>query len=79
MEKYNITDKEKEAIIKLIDYADWDSDDWERLYEDDTVTINEGRNGKSYAWFQTESQNLIIDIETLEIFTDEEIIEDLLC
>ena len=54
--KKRITEKEKEAMVKLLDIAGIESD-IENLQRDDSLTINTARNGRDAAWLLTESQS----------------------
>jgi len=61
--------------LKALELADIEATD-ERIthYEDcDYLTINTGRNGRDYAWYADESHNIAVDIETLEVLTNQEI------
>lgn len=43
------------------------------------LTINTGRDGKTYAWYVDDNENVICDIETLSLCDDDAKIDALLC
>lgn len=43
------------------------------------LTIKKGRDGRTYAWYVDEFDNVICDVDTLELCDDKERIEALLC
>lgn len=45
----------------------------------DLLTINEGRDGNTYAWYMDENNSVIVNVDTMEISDDEELIENLFC
>lgn len=42
---------------------------------DDTLTVNEGRNGRTYVWYFDGVHNIAADAENGKFITDEEIEE----
>ena len=45
----------------------------------DYISINEGRDGGTYAWYVDEFNSVICDVDTLELCDDVATIEALLC
>lgn len=43
------------------------------------ISIKEGCDGGTYAWYVDEFNSVICDVDTLELCDDAEIIEELLC
>ena len=69
------------AIIKAMELADEPTTlgRLEELLEDDTITINECRNGHRVVWYmRDEYRQHVIDCDTLAELTDEEIEKELL-
>ena len=69
------------AIIKAMELADEPTTlgRLEELLADDTVTINECRNGHRVVWYMSdELHQHVIDCDTLAELTDEEIEKELL-
>lgn len=71
-------DKEIKAMNKALEYAGT-LETIEEAISDDSLTINKGRDGKKYAWYCTEGSNVAVEVESLNIITDEEEIENLFC
>lgn len=71
-------DKEIKAMNKAFEYAGT-LETIEEAISDDSLTLNKGRDGKKYAWYLTEGSNVAVEVETLNIITDEEEIENLFC
>ena len=71
-------EKEIKAMNKALEYAGT-LETIEEAISDDSLTINKGRDGKIYAWFCTEGSNVAVEVESLNIITDEEEIENLFC
>ena len=65
----------KEAIEKLYRYMGHDIESVEKDMKHDYLTENEGRNGRTYLWYLDNSECVAIDLETLEIYEDEEFFE----
>ena len=75
--KKRITEKEKEAMVKLLDIAGIESD-IETMQRDDSLTINTARNGRDVAWMLTETQNIAVYVDSLQQLTEEEIERELI-
>ena len=75
--KKRITEKEKEAMVKLLDIAGIESD-IETMQRDDSLTINTARNGRDVAWMLTETQNIAVYVDSLQQLTEEEIERELM-
>jgi hypothetical protein len=43
------------------------------------MSINTGRDGRTYAWYADEFNSVICDVDTLELCDDADKIDDLLC
>ena len=71
-------EKEIKAMNKALEYAGT-LETIEEAMSDDSLTINKGRDGKKYAWYYTEGSNVAVEVESLNIITDEEEIENLFC
>lgn len=71
-------EKEIKAMNKALEYVGT-LKTIEEAMSDDSLTINKGRNGKRYAWYFTDGSNLAVEVESLNIITDEEEIENLFC
>lgn len=71
-------EKEIKAMNKALEYAGT-LETIEEAISNDSLTINKGRDGKRYAWYCTEGSNVAVEVETLNIITDEEEIENLFC
>lgn len=71
-------EKEIKAMNKALEYAST-LETIEEAISNDSLTINKGRDGKRYAWYCTEGSNVAVEVETLNIITDEEEIENLFC
>lgn len=69
------------AVIKAMELADEPTTigRLQELMEDDTITINECRNGHRVVWYmRDELHQHVIDCDTLAELTDEEIDRELL-
>lgn len=78
----NLNEKELKAIKKGLDFLDLSTDKEiiENLLNDGSITINTGRDDKTYAWIiYSETKEVAVEIETLEIISDESKIEELFC
>ena len=75
--KKRITEKEKEAMVKLLDIAGIESD-IETMQRDDSLTINTARNGRDVAWMLTETQNIAVYVDSLQELSEEEIERELM-
>ena len=75
--KKRITEKEKEAMVKLLDIAGIESD-IETMQRDDSLTINTARNGRDVAWMLTENQNIAVYVDSLQELSEEEIERELM-
>ena len=79
MKNVNLTKDEIRASIEAFEDCnvyDLTIEDIERFYNDYTLTINTGRNGRDYAWVVwSENEQAAVDIETLERLTEKEIEE----
>lgn len=76
------SEREVKAMKKALaehDYYPEDEAEFEHLIDINLVTLNEGRDGRKYAWVLTESDNIIVDVETLELSKDQKKIEKLFC
>lgn len=71
-------EEEIEAAKKVLEYCDYNPEDWKEQYENETVAIVTGYDGEAYAWLWDGRQNVAVKVETGEIITDEETIERLL-
>lgn len=71
-------EEEIEAVKKILEYCDYNPEDWKEQYENETVSIVTGSDGEAYAWIWNRYQNVALKVETGEIITDEETIERLL-
>lgn len=71
-------EKEKKAMNKALEYVGT-LETIEEAMSDDSLTINKGRDGKKYAWYCTEGSNVAVEVESLNIISDEEEIENLFC
>lgn len=69
------TQKDLDALLYVLKYLGFDTDDetLQNNLEHGFLTINEGRNGKKYAWYFDESKEFCVDVETLKPLTPEEI------
>ena len=78
--KKRITEKEKEAMVKLLDIAGIESDieTMKRFVKDDSLTINTARNGRDVAWMLTENQNIAVYVDSLQELSEEEIERELM-
>ena len=78
--KKRITEKEKEAMVKLLDIAGIESDieTMKRFVKDDSLTINTVRNSRDVAWLLTENQNIAVYVDDLQELTEEEIERELM-
>ena len=78
--KKRITEKEKKAMVKLLDIAGIESDieTMQRFVKDDSLTINTARNGRDAAWMLTETQNIAVYVDSLQQLTEEEIERELM-
>ena len=78
--KKRITEKEKKAMVKLLDIAGIESDieTMQRFVKDDSLTINTARNGRDAAWMLTETQNIAVYVDSLQQLTEEEIERELI-
>ena len=75
--KKRITEKAKEAMVKLLDIAGIESD-IETMQRDDSLTINTARNGRDVAWMLTETQNIAVYVDSLQELSEEEIERELM-
>lgn len=76
---YTLSEKELEALRTATENAGFDSNDEQlKAYiEADYLTINTGRNGRSYAWYMDANRSSCVDVETLEELTPKQIDEQL--
>lgn len=77
---YKYSEGELDAMLCLkCDYLGQDAETLQDDIDNDCMTINRGHDGRIYARYLDEANNVICDIETLEIIDDEEIIDSLFC
>lgn len=80
MKIFNFNEKQMKAIEKVAAYADIEKQFIESEVENDFITINTGRNGREYAWYSYENEDVLCDVETLEIIhNDAKFIEEQFC
>ena len=67
-------EQEKKAmffVARLV--SDYDDEAIKNLVEHDYITINEGRDGISYAWYVDESVNEAVSVNDLKRLSQDEI------
>ena len=62
----------KTAVLETIGLTAADIDSCE---SDDTLSVNEGRNGRTYVWYFDGAHNVAADAETGKFLSEEEIKE----
>lgn len=74
----NLTNNEIEAARKLRDFLHFENDDelLQNDFDNDYLTVNGSRDDKDI-WYYDENYNAAIDVETLEIIDDVEVINKL--
>lgn len=75
---YVLSDGEYAAGRKALDSIGFTEMPVETAMSDDTLTFNEGRDGKTYAWALAEHDQAAVEVESFCELTEEEI-EDILC
>lgn len=74
MSEYSV--RELAAMLKLkCDYLGQDVNTLQDDIDKGYMTISRGWDGCTYAWYLDESNNVICDVETLEIFDNADIID----
>lgn len=73
----DLTDREREAALKVLDYANYDPSDIYRLLEVGALSITRGADGFNYAWLNDGRENIAACVPTLEIVEDEDEIDEL--
>ena len=74
-----LTNKEIEAARKLRSFLGFENDDelLQADFDNDYLTVNGGCDDKIYIWYCDENNNTAINIDTLEIISDEQEIDRL--
>lgn len=75
VEKLN--EKEMKATIELYEYLDLDKNSIEEDYDNDFLTISEGRDNQLYAFYIEEDKACAINIDTLAIISDNAKLDEL--
>lgn len=77
--KYN--DNEIKAMKKVLAEVGIETTDDNLIHNErfDYVTINEGRDDNTYAWYMDETKSVIVNVDTMESCDDEEMIRSLFC
>lgn len=70
--------KEEIAMRKVLNECDLPEEIVDMIEYADNLTINTGRNGQKYAWYVDDNHDVCMNIDTLEIVSEEEIEEQLL-
>lgn len=78
------TDKEIQAIEKLYMWVTGDQakDNLDLLQEDienDCYSEMVGQDGQTYIWYRDEAKDVAINIDTMEVIDNSEVIDDLFC
>ena len=55
-------EKERELIVKLYDYMDYDIESYEDDIKHDHISCNTDFNGNDYFWYLDESKSVAIDM-----------------
>lgn len=74
-----LTNKEIEAARKLRGFLGFENDDelLQADFDNDYLTVNNGCDNRIYVWYYDENNNAAINVDTLEIISDEQEIDRL--
>jgi hypothetical protein len=72
-----LTKKEMKAVKKIQEYLNMTDQQAQDNYDNDYLSINIAKNGKEYAWYIDEKENVAVEIDTLELITNENILKNL--